>query len=97
MDEQYTESAAGTAGLLRGWLTRAQVASELGVSVDTLARWQAQDIGPPCARIGRKVVYRVEAFREWLISRERERRSSKKVSPRRRGLSPALRRNKRST
>lgn len=71
MDSQRGESAAGTAPLLSGWLTRAQVASEIGVSVDTLARWESQRIGPPCVRIGRKVLYRADAFREWLISRER--------------------------
>ena len=54
-----------------GWLSRAQVAAEIGVSVDTLQRWETRRIGPPCVRIGRKVLYRAEAFREWLISRER--------------------------
>lgn len=71
MDDQQTEVAAGTAPLLDGWLTRAQVAKEIGVSVDTLARWETRRIGPPCVRIGRKVLYRAEAFREWLVSRER--------------------------
>jgi len=70
MDHQRAESAAGTVPLLTGWLTRAQVASEIGVSVDTLARWETRRIGPPCVRIGRKVLYRADAFREWLISRE---------------------------
>jgi transcriptional regulator with XRE-family HTH domain len=70
MDHQRVESAAGTAPLLTGWLTRAEVASEIGVSVDTLARWETRRIGPPCVRIGRKVLYRADAFREWLISRE---------------------------
>jgi hypothetical protein len=59
------------ASLLGGWLSRAQVAAEIGVSVDTLQRWETRRIGPPCVRIGRKVLYRAEAFREWLISRER--------------------------
>jgi hypothetical protein len=43
------------------------------VSVDTLARWETRYIGPPCVRVGRKVLYRAEAFREWLVSRERGR------------------------
>jgi hypothetical protein len=65
-------TTAGEAGpLLGGWLTRAQVATEIGVSVDTLQRWETRRIGPPCVRIGRKVLYRAEAFRDWLISRER--------------------------
>lgn len=72
MGEQDDNTAACEAGpLLGGWLTRAQVATEIGVSVDTLQRWETRRIGPPCVRIGRKVLYRAEAFREWLISRER--------------------------
>ncbi len=39
--------------------------------VDTLARWETRRIGPPCASIGLKVLYRAAAFREWLVSRER--------------------------
>ncbi|MDE2284741.1 MAG: helix-turn-helix domain-containing protein [Hyphomicrobiales bacterium] len=60
-----------TSALLDGWLTRARVADEIGVSVDTLQRWETARTGPPCVRIGRKVLYRADAFREWLISRER--------------------------
>jgi hypothetical protein len=40
------------------------------VSVDTLARWETRRIGPPCVRVGRKVIYRIEAVREWLVQQE---------------------------
>lgn len=70
-DNQQQSGNPQPASLLGGWLTRAQVAAEIGVSVDTLQRWETRRIGPPCVRIGRKVLYRAEAFREWLISRER--------------------------
>jgi hypothetical protein len=72
MGEQDDNTTPGEAGpLLGGWLTRAQVAEEISVSVDTLQRWETRRIGPPCVRIGRKVLYRADAFREWLIARER--------------------------
>jgi hypothetical protein len=71
MDDQQESCAPKSAPLLDGWLTRAAVATEIGVSADTLARWETRRIGPPCIRIGRKVLYRAEAFRDWLISRER--------------------------
>jgi hypothetical protein len=72
MDEHNDQAIEPQAGsLLGGWLTRAQVATEISVSVDTLQRWETRRIGPPCVRVGRKVLYRAEAFREWLISRER--------------------------
>jgi len=58
--------------LLTGWMTRDEVAAELKVSVATLQRWECQRIGPPLVRLGRRVYYRAEAFREWLISRERK-------------------------
>lgn len=71
MEEQQAEGASGSVPLLDGWLTRAKVAAEIGVSIDTLARWETRRIGPPCVRIGRKVLYRADAFRDWLVSRER--------------------------
>lgn len=71
MDHQQDKTEHPAPCLLDGWLTRAQVAAEIGVSVDTLQRWETRRIGPPCVRIGRKVLYRADAFREWLISRER--------------------------
>jgi predicted DNA-binding transcriptional regulator AlpA len=58
--------------LLTGWMTRAEVAAELKLSTDTLQRWENQRIGPPTMRLGRRVYYRAEAFREWLVSRERK-------------------------
>lgn len=72
MDEPNDQTnPTATAALLDGWLTRARVAEEIGVSIDTLQRWETARTGPPCVRIGRKVLYRAGAFREWLISRER--------------------------
>ncbi len=71
MDDQQASSTPKGSALLEGWLTRAEVAAEIGVSADTLARWETRRIGPPCVRIGRKVLYRADAFRDWLVSRER--------------------------
>ena len=76
-EKEQQEITADTGPLLGGWLTRPQVAAEIGVSVDTLQRWETRRIGPPCVRIGRKVFYRAEAFRDWLISRERGPTTSK--------------------
>ena len=85
MDEPSDQTIpAGNPALLDGWLTRAQVAAEIGVSVDTLQRWETRRVGPPCVRIGRKVLYRAEGFRDWLISRERGPAASK--APRAAGM-----------
>lgn len=71
-DEAATVPGAGGGELLDGWITRAQLAVELAVSVDTLCRWDTRRIGPPSVRAGRKVLYRVEAVREWLHEQERK-------------------------
>ena len=56
--------------LLVGWISRLDLALELGLSVDTLRRWEAQRCGPPCVRAGRKVFYRRAAVEEWLEEQE---------------------------
>ena len=57
-------------GLLTGWLNRADLARELTLTVDTLQRWETRRMGPPCVRVGRKVLYRMEAVRDWLREQE---------------------------
>ena len=57
-------------GLLIGWLNRTDLARELTLSVDTLQRWETRRVGPPCVRVGRKVLYRMEAVRDWLREQE---------------------------
>jgi hypothetical protein len=56
--------------LLVGWISRLDLAVELGLSIDTLRRWEAKRIGPACARAGRKVYYRRAAVEEWLEEQE---------------------------
>ena len=60
----------GDTGLLSGWLNRADLARELTLSVDTLQRWETRRMGPPSVRVGRKVLYRMEAVRDWLRDQE---------------------------
>ena len=56
--------------LLVGWISRLDLALELGLSVDTLRRWEAMRTGPPCVRAGRKVYYRRAAV-EYLKMNDR--------------------------
>ncbi|WIY52443.1 helix-turn-helix domain-containing protein [Devosia sp. YIM 151766] len=76
-----TEATAPTetmlaSGLLDDWMSRKELAEELSLSVDTLSRWETQRIGPPCIRIGRRVLYRRGAVQDWL-RRAEERTSSR--------------------
>jgi len=57
-------------GLLIGWLNRTDLARELTLSVDTLQRWETRRVGPPCVRVGGKVIYRMEAVSDWLREQE---------------------------
>ena len=71
-------------GLLTGWLNRTDLARELTLSVDTLQRWETRRMGPPCVRVGRKVLYRMEAVRDWLREQEaRKQNVSRAVAARR--------------
>lgn len=66
--EQDSSEAAPT--LLAKWISRGELARELGVCVDTLGRWEARRTGPPCVRAGRKVLYRRTAVLDWLQAQE---------------------------
>lgn len=57
-------------GLLDDWINRDDLARELGVSVDTLARWETRRVGPACIRIGRKVHYKRSGVQKWLCDQE---------------------------
>jgi len=67
--------------LLAGWISRKELADELSLAVDTLARWEARRFGPPCVRAGRKVLYRRSAVQDWLQAQEMPR--AKKAGGRR--------------
>lgn len=56
--------------LLADWISREQLAGELGIACDTLARWEARQLGPPCTRIGRKVLYRRTSVESWINAQE---------------------------
>ena len=38
--------------LLAEWISREKLARALGLTTDTLSRWEARRQGPPCTRIG---------------------------------------------
>jgi ribosome-binding protein aMBF1 (putative translation factor) len=56
--------------IMAGFLSRTELAEELGKSERTLERWEAQRSGPPITRIGHTPFYKIESVREWLRSRE---------------------------
>ncbi|MCF6317555.1 MAG: helix-turn-helix domain-containing protein [Marinosulfonomonas sp.] len=59
-------------GVLSDWIKRDELARQLSVTTDTLARWATQGIGPPRIRIGRRVLYRRTSVEKWLTEMERK-------------------------
>lgn len=57
-------------GVLTEYFDEDQLAREIDLSKRTLKRWRVERVGPPWTRVGRRVVYRKEAVREWLRQRE---------------------------
>ena len=51
-------------------LLYADLAQELGLTVDTLGRWERRRKGPACVRAGRKIFYRMSVVQDWLQSQE---------------------------
>ena len=51
-------------------LTPDEFAQELDTTRRTIDRWHSRRIGPPRIKVGRKVYYRREAVRDWLLSNE---------------------------
>ena len=56
--------------LMSGWISRLDLALELGVTVETLHRWEKIRFGPPCVRAGRKIYYRRDAVRDGMRPQE---------------------------
>jgi hypothetical protein len=66
------EQDAGFAGLdfFEGFISEEEYAARRGVSVRTCQRDRQLRQSPPYVVIGRRVFYRIEAVRKWLIARE---------------------------
>ena len=74
LDMQDSSQEGPDMGLLKDWISRHDLAISLGVSEDTLWRWDAKRTGPQSIKLGRKVYYRRSAVRSWLEAREQPRR-----------------------
>lgn len=70
MSQPKTEIESVASAVLTGWIGRKELADALGLTVDTLGRWEARRCGPPCVRAGRKVLYRRRAVQDWLAAQE---------------------------
>jgi predicted DNA-binding transcriptional regulator AlpA len=56
--------------ILSEFLTKEELAAELGLNPRTLDRWHALGTGPPRTCVGRKVRYRRASVQKWLAAQE---------------------------
>ena len=56
----------------RCYITADRLAATLGVTVRTLARWDAARIGPPKIKVGKLVLFDLAKLPAWLAARETE-------------------------
>jgi hypothetical protein len=59
-----------TAGILNDYISRKNLADDLGVTEATLIRWEKDRKGPPVTRIGRDVLYYIPSVKNWARSQE---------------------------
>ncbi len=78
MTQTHRHPAAPPVPLMAGWISRLDLARELGLSVDTLRRWDDQRTGPACVRAGRTIYYRRAVVLDWLEKQESTKRANGK-------------------
>lgn len=76
LDTQDSNQSGPDIGLLEDWISRHDLAISLGVSEDTLWRWDMRRTGPQSIKLGRKVYYRRSTVRSWLEAREQARKTT---------------------
>jgi hypothetical protein len=56
--------------ILAEFLTKEELAAELGRNPRTLDRWKVLGMGPPRTHVGRKILYRRGSVQKWLAAQE---------------------------
>jgi hypothetical protein len=67
---EVAQPAPATPDFLEGFIAEEDYAARRGVSLRTCQRDRQLRQSPPYVVIGRRVYYRIEAVRDWLIARE---------------------------
>ena len=57
--------------ILDGFVSETEYAAQRGVTVRTCQRDRQLRQAPPYVRFGRRIYYRIDAVREWLVKNER--------------------------
>jgi hypothetical protein len=78
--EKHTTTDTADGNFLDGFLPEAAYAQIRKTSVRTCQRDRLLRKSPPYIKFGRRVFYRVEAVREWLVKREHQVPASRHVA-----------------
>lgn len=70
-DEGSATRTAASSDFLNGFIPEKEYARHCGVTVRTCQRARQLRKAPPYVQFGRRIFYRVDAVREWLIKGER--------------------------
>lgn len=60
------------AEVLAEYLTRDDLAQQLGRSTRTLGRWERQRVGPAVTKVGNRILYHIDDVRAWLRAQRQE-------------------------
>lgn len=63
---------------LEDYMTREQIARELGMAPRSLTRWQSMPDGIPFIKVGGKVFFRKSSVLAWLEARETRKNPTRK-------------------
>ena len=70
-DAQGSNTASAGPDFLQDFISEADYAARRGVSLRTCQRDRQLRQAPPYVRFGKRVYYRIDAVREWLVKNER--------------------------
>jgi hypothetical protein len=57
--------------IFSNYITRPELAKELGRTIRTLERWEAARTGPPITQLGMQPLYPRQADQDWFLQQER--------------------------
>ena len=58
--------------LLADYLTESDLSGALSITVRGLRLWRQKRQGPPWTKLGSRILYRRDAFRDWLKAQEHQ-------------------------
>ena len=71
-EQALTVSETGATAIFDGYINEHEYCRQRGVSLRTAQRDRQLRQAPPYITVGKRVMYRIEAVRDWLLNQERK-------------------------